>query len=101
MKKAESLGLYVIVPLTGKDLSRVPLNVCRGDEVVYPFKNNFGFQHGGQHLARKWCGTLGKHILPRCQKLFAKDWGFLPAFPAPDCYTQEQFLWSELTVLID
>jgi len=35
MKKAESLGLYVIVPLTGK------------------------------------------------------DWGFLPAFPAPDCYTQE------------
>jgi len=35
MKKAHSLGLYVIVPLTGK------------------------------------------------------DWGFLPAFPAPDCYTQE------------
>ncbi|CAK9062881.1 unnamed protein product [Durusdinium trenchii] len=35
MKKALSLGLYVIVPLTGK------------------------------------------------------DWGFLPAFPAPDCYTQE------------
>ncbi|CAJ1453275.1 unnamed protein product, partial [Effrenium voratum] len=35
MKKAASLGLYVIVPLTGK------------------------------------------------------DWGFLPAFPAPDCYTQE------------
>eukprot|EP00434_Breviolum_minutum_P038070 symbB.v1.2.033767.t1/scaffold4242.1/size42524/1 len=49
MKKAESLGLYVIVPLTGKD------------------------------------------PLPK-----SDDWGFLPAFPAPDCYTQELCFCGEI-----
>ncbi|CAE7532198.1 PGA4 [Symbiodinium microadriaticum] len=35
---------------------------------------------------------MEKVIVP----LNGKDWGFLPAFPAPDCYTQAACLWQEI-----
>lgn len=62
------------------------VKMCLYDEAVY-LLNNLGTAREGkiwqENGVEHWKNTSF------CPDFFAKDWGFLPAFPAPDCYTQE------------